>query len=182
MRSGLQRHPVAGAPTRAPTRRSRPAVTPLGQTGHVTDTVPRWVALLEGAALVWGAALLTALAVLSRLREPSTVVIGTPGGGTAARVVETPVLQLQGALPYLPGALVVVCAGAALAVTLLRRWGPRLRPDLVCWCAAVLVLAVGLVGILTIVLAVLPAAALLGAAAARLSDARRADRLPGARQ
>jgi hypothetical protein len=68
-----------------------------------------------------------------------------------------------------------VCAGAALATTLLGRGDRRLRADMVTWAGAGLVVAVGLVAILTIGLAVLPAAALLAAAASRLSEVRSRD-------
>lgn len=136
--------------------------------------------LLQTAALVWGAALVTVLGILSRLREPSTVVTGSTNGSYTTHVVETPVLQLQGLLPFLPGTLIVVCAAAALVATLMARRDGRLRPDVVCWGGAGLVVAIGLVAILTIGVVVLPAAALLAAAAARLSDARtKAVRWPG---
>lgn len=128
--------------------------------------------LLQSVALVWGATLLTVVGILSRLREASTVVTGGPAGGYTTHLVEIPVLQIQGFLPFLPGGLIVVCAGAALVTTLMARGDARVRPDVVCWGATVLVVGAGLVAILTIGVVVFPAAALLAAAAARLSEVR----------
>lgn len=132
--------------------------------------IPKWVYVLELAAIGWSIALVP-VAVLIPSDTSYSVSTYVNGHLAIHHVIRhTTLLQVNGVIVLVPAALCIFGTVLVLSGTLLVSQGVQLRMDIIGLVAAGAIAVVGVLGLLTIGLIVLPVSVMLGVAGVNVGE------------